>query len=84
LDTHRENDIHFDNLGKKDFKEIFGLKCEKGSWKIRSNIELQNAYKSPDILSEIKIRYLEYLRNVIRIEDIRIQKMVKVKVKLSL
>jgi hypothetical protein len=77
LDTHRENDIHFDDLEIKILRNIYGPKCGKGIWKVRSNLELQIAYKSPDILSEIKIRILEYHRNVIRMEEISIQKMVK-------
>jgi hypothetical protein len=45
-------------------------------WRIRSNLELQNVYKSPDIVAEIKLRRLEWLEHVIRMEDTRIPKMI--------
>jgi hypothetical protein len=44
-------------------------------WGRRRNVELQNVYKSPDIVTEIKIRRLEWLEHVIRMEDTRIPKM---------
>jgi hypothetical protein len=42
----------------------------------RSNLVLQNVYKSRDIVTEIKIRRLEWLGHVIRMEDTRIPKMI--------
>jgi hypothetical protein len=50
-------------------RKIYGEKCEKGIWRIRSNLELQNVYKSPDIVTEITIRRLERLWQVIRMDD---------------
>jgi hypothetical protein len=44
---------------RKILREIYGPKCEQRVWRIRSNVELQNAYKSPDIVTEIKIGRLE-------------------------
>jgi hypothetical protein len=61
LDNHWENGIYSDDLGKKDFEEIYGPKSEQGVWRIRSNLEIQNMYKSPDIVTEIKVRRLEWL-----------------------
>jgi hypothetical protein len=40
-------------------RKICGLKCEQGVWRIRSNLEIQNMYKSPDIVTEAKVRRLE-------------------------
>jgi hypothetical protein len=45
-------------------------------WRIRNNLEIQNMYKSPDIMTEIKVRRLEWLGHVIRMEDIHLPKMV--------
>jgi hypothetical protein len=42
----------------------------------RINLELQNIYKSPDIVTEIKIRRLKWLGHVIRMEVPRIPKMI--------
>jgi hypothetical protein len=44
-------------------------------WKTKSNLELQNAYKSPDIVTEIKIRRLECLGHITKMEDSYIPKM---------
>jgi hypothetical protein len=76
LDNHRENGIYSDDLGKKDFEEIYGPKSEQGVWRIRSNLEIQNMYKSPDIVTEIKVRRLKWLGHVIRMEDAHLPKMV--------
>jgi hypothetical protein len=43
---------------------------------MRSNLELQNAYKPRVIVTEIEIRRLEWLGHVIRMEDTRIPKMI--------
>jgi hypothetical protein len=40
-------------------RKIYGPKCEQKVWRIRSNLELQNMYKSPDIMTEIEVRRLE-------------------------
>jgi hypothetical protein len=42
----------------------------------KNNLKLQNACNSPDILSEINIRRLEWLGHVIKMEDTRILQMV--------
>jgi hypothetical protein len=41
-----------------------------------SNLEIQNMYKSPDIVAEIKVRRVEWLGHVVRMEDTRLPKMV--------
>jgi hypothetical protein len=38
---------------RKILRKIYGPKSEQGVWRIRSNLEIQNMYKSPDILTEI-------------------------------
>jgi hypothetical protein len=52
------------------------LKSEQGIWRIRSNQDIQNMYKSPDIVVEIKVRRLELSGHVVRMEDNRLLKMV--------
>jgi hypothetical protein len=56
---------------RKILRKIYGPKCEQGVWRIRSNLEIQNMYKSPDI-----VRRLEWLGHVIRMEDTRLPKMI--------
>jgi hypothetical protein len=60
----------------KILNKIYGSKCEQGVWRIRSNLEPQNVYMSPDIVTEIKIRRREWLGHVIRMEDTCIPKMI--------
>jgi hypothetical protein len=61
---------------RKMLRNIYGLKSKKGIWRIRSNLEIQNIYKSPDIMTEIKVKRLEWLGHVVRMEDTRLPKMV--------
>jgi hypothetical protein len=61
---------------RKILRKIYRPKFEQGLCRIRSNLELQNVYKSPDIVIEIKIRRLEWLGHIIRMEDTRIPKMI--------
>jgi hypothetical protein len=61
---------------RKILRKIYGPKIAGGVWRIRSNLEIQNMYKSPDIVTEIKVRRLEWLGHVVRMEDTRIPKMV--------
>jgi hypothetical protein len=47
-------------MGNKDFeKNIYGPTYENGHWRIKINSELENKYKSQDIVSVIKVRRLE-------------------------
>jgi hypothetical protein len=41
---------------RKFLRKIYGPKSEQGVWRIRSNLEIQNMYKSPDIVTEIKVK----------------------------
>jgi hypothetical protein len=38
--------------------------------------DIEYVYKSPDIVTEIKVRRLEWLGHVVRMEDTRLPKMV--------
>jgi hypothetical protein len=61
---------------RKILRKIYGPKSKQGVWGIRSNQGIQNMYKSPDIVTEIKVIRLEWLGHVVRMEDIRLPKMV--------
>jgi hypothetical protein len=56
---------------RRILRKIFGPKREQGEWRIRSN---QNVYKSPDIVTEIKITRLERLGHLIRMDGTSIPK----------
>jgi hypothetical protein len=66
LDNHWENGIHSD---EKILRKIYGLKREQGVWRIRNNLEIQDMYKLPDTVTEIKVTRLECLGHVIKMED---------------
>jgi hypothetical protein len=51
-------------------------KCEQGVWRIRTNLELQNVYRSPDIATEIKVGRLEWLGHIIRMDGAHMAKKV--------
>jgi hypothetical protein len=57
-------------------RKIYGPKCEQGVWRIRTNLELQNVYRSPDIVTEIKVRGSEWLGHIIRMDGARMAKKV--------
>jgi hypothetical protein len=64
------------SLESKIVRKNYGPKCEKGVWRMRSNLEIRNMCKSPDIVTEIKVRRLEWLGNAIRVDDTRLQEIV--------
>ena len=65
----------FDDLHKNNFREfdssIFRPLTSNynGQWKIKTNKELMTKYKAPDIVNVIKIRRLEWLGHVVRMNE---------------
>jgi hypothetical protein len=64
-----------DFMHAKDNTNLW-TKSEQGVWRIRNNLEIWNMYKSPDIVTDINVRRLEWLGHVIRMEDTSLPKMV--------
>jgi hypothetical protein len=56
---------------RKIMRKIYGPTKEKGQCRIRNNAELITKHKSQDIVTVIKIRRLEWLGHVIRINETR-------------
>ena len=52
-------------------RKIYGPTKENGQWRIKTNLELMTKYKYQDIVTVIKIRRLEWLGHVIRMNEIR-------------
>ena len=50
---------------------VYGPTKENGQWRIKTNTELITKYKSQDIVTVIKIRRLEWLGHVIRMNETR-------------
>ena len=56
---------------RRILRKIYGSTKENGQWRIKTNSELINKYKSQDIVTVIKIRRLEWLGYVIRMNEAR-------------
>ena len=52
-------------------RKIYGPTKENGQWRIKINAELMTKYKAPDIVNVIKIRRLEWLGHVVRMNETR-------------
>ena len=55
----------------KILRKIYWPTKENGQWRIKTNLELITRYKSQDIVTVIRIRKLEWLGHVIRMNDTR-------------
>jgi len=56
---------------RKILRKMYGPTKENGQWRIKTNAELITKYKSQDIVTVIKIRRLEWLGHVIRMNKTR-------------
>jgi hypothetical protein len=54
---------------RKILRKIYGPTKENGQWRIKTNAELITKYKPQDIITVIKIRRLEWLGHVIRMDE---------------
>ena len=58
-------------LERKILRKIYGPTKENGQWRMKTNEELRTKYKSQDIVTIIKIRRLEWLGHVSRMNETR-------------
>jgi len=56
---------------RKILGKIYGPTKENGQWRNKTNEELMTKYKTPDIVSIIKFRRLEWLGHVVRMNETR-------------
>ena len=56
---------------RKILRKIYGPTKENGQWRIKTNLELITKYKSLVIVTVIKVRRLEWLGHVIRMNETR-------------
>ena len=56
---------------RKILRKIYGPTKENGQWRIKTNEKLMTKYKAPDIVKVIKIRRLEWLGHVVRMNETR-------------
>jgi hypothetical protein len=55
----------------KILNKAYGPVTGKRVWGIRTNQELRESYKTPDVVAVIERRRLEWLRHVIRVDETR-------------
>jgi hypothetical protein len=68
-----KNDKMLTTWKRKILRKIYGPTKENGQWRIKINSELRTKSKSQDIVTAIKIRRLEWLGHVIRMNEARIE-----------
>jgi hypothetical protein len=56
---------------RKILRKICGPTKENVQWRIKTNEELITKYKAPDIVNVIKIRKMEWLGHVVRMNETR-------------
>jgi hypothetical protein len=59
---------------RKVLRKIYGPTKENGCWRIKMYHEIREKFKSPDIISVIKLRRLEWLGHVMRMNETRVRK----------
>jgi hypothetical protein len=59
---------------RKILRKIYGPTKENGQWRVKTNSELTTKYKFQRIVTAIKIRRLEWLGHIIRMNEARIVK----------
>jgi hypothetical protein len=61
---------------RKTLRKVYGPERDTSGWRIRTNKELQDKYRSADIVTSIKARRLEWAGHVVRMDDERMVKSV--------
>jgi hypothetical protein len=57
---------------RKVLRKIYGPTKENGCWRIKMNHEIREKFKSPAIISVIKLRSLDWLGHVMRMNETRV------------
>jgi hypothetical protein len=53
---------------RKILRKVYGPKRDTNGWRIRTNKELKDQYRSADIVTSIKVRQLEWAGHVVRMD----------------
>ena len=61
---------------RKILRKIYGPTKDKGTWRIRTNQEIYDLYKDNDIVIDIKVRRIEWLGHICRMNDTRLPRMI--------
>jgi hypothetical protein len=59
---------------RKILRKVYSPKRDTNGWRIRTNKELQDQYRSADIVTSIKVRRLEWAGHVVRMDYERMEK----------
>ncbi|KAJ8954092.1 hypothetical protein NQ318_004397 [Aromia moschata] len=60
----------------KVLRKIFGGKIQGGRWERRTNREIYDIFKEPNIIGIVRAQRMRWIGHVVRMKDHRIQKMV--------
>jgi hypothetical protein len=71
MDCDKQNGKMLMTWERKILVKIYGPTKENAQWRIKTNAELMTKYKAPDTVNVIKIRRLEWLRHVVRMNETR-------------
>jgi uncharacterized Fe-S cluster-containing radical SAM superfamily enzyme len=61
---------------RKILRSVYGPKRDKNGWRIHTNKELQDQYRSADIVTFIEVTRLEWAGHVVKMDDERMVKRV--------
>jgi hypothetical protein len=59
---------------RKILRKVYSPKRGTNGWRIRTNKELQDQYRSADIVTSIRVRRLEWAGHTVRMDDERMEK----------
>jgi hypothetical protein len=63
-------------MGRKILRRVYNLKRDTNGWRIHTNKELQDQYRSVNIVTSIKLRQMEWAGHIVRMNDERMVKRV--------
>jgi len=70
----QEDEERLKTFERKILRKIYGPVMDNGQWRIRHNAELYNLYQNPNVITDIKLRRLQWAGHVIRMSEERIPK----------
>ena len=67
------------NMRDLEFRSMIKFLRKEGTWRIRTNQEIYDLYKDNNIVIDIKVRCIEWLGHICRMNDARLSRMILTK-----
>ena len=77
LTMPKKSEKLIDTFERKILRRIYGPINENGMWKMRSNKEIYDLFKEPEISTLVKLKRLQWAGHVQRMDERRIPKRVR-------